>query len=218
MHQNHFHSYITNRFSSTTIPSNTRSLQNINFWGRLWDRFFRGHTHYYNIYVHADPSTEVQIPSSSAFESSLIPRRKTERASPTLIDVERHLLARAILDDPLNLNFASAFYPYPFIPLLLPLAFGGQFVKIFYPQSRHRSFIEILSDDPNLPEMYVARGENMMMLKVSFEEFQVGSQFFVLAKRHAVVVLSYKKLWRKFRLKCLNLRPLQNLNFWGHFL
>ncbi|CAN1789661.1 hypothetical protein LINPERHAP1_LOCUS18559 [Linum perenne] len=85
-------------------------------------------------------------------------------------------------------------YPYPFIPLLLPFAFGGKFVKSFYPQSRHQSFIEILSDDPYLLERYVTRGENMMMMEVPFEEFQVGSQFFVLAKQHVVVVLSDKKL------------------------
>ncbi|CAN1147133.1 Glycosyltransferase BC10, partial [Linum perenne] len=156
----------------------------------LWDHFFCGHSHYYNFYVHADPSTEVQIPSDSAFESSLIPSRKTERASPTLIDVESHLLARAILDDPLNLYFSLVSQhciPIHSFPFFYHSPLGGN-------SSRHQSFIEILSDDLNLPERYVARGENMMMLEVPFEEFQVGSQFFVLAKQHVVVVLSDKKL------------------------
>ncbi|CAL1391100.1 unnamed protein product [Linum trigynum] len=50
-----------------------------------------------------------------------------------------------------------------------------------------------------------ARGENAMMPEVPFDKFRVGSQFFVLAKRHALLVLSDRKLWRKFRLQCLNL-------------
>ncbi|CAN1132554.1 hypothetical protein LINPERHAP1_LOCUS30165 [Linum perenne] len=69
---------------------------------------FRGHSRYYNVYVHVDPSTEIQIPSSGAFVSSLIPRKKIERTSPTLIAAEQRLLARAILDDSVNLYFAGS--------------------------------------------------------------------------------------------------------------
>ncbi|KAF2318183.1 hypothetical protein GH714_002340 [Hevea brasiliensis] len=81
----------------------------------------------------------------------------------------------------------------------------SNFRAAFAAQSRHKSFIEILSEDPNLQDRYNARGENAMLPEVPFEKFKVGSQFFVLAKRHAVLLLKDKKLWRKFKLPCLNL-------------
>jgi hypothetical protein len=77
-------------------------------------------------------------------------------------------------------------------------------LKTFTTQSRHQSFIEILSEDPNLPDRYNARGENIMLPEIPYEKFRVGSQFFVLAKRHALLVLKDRKLWRKFKLPCLN--------------
>ncbi|CAN1174429.1 Glycosyltransferase BC10 [Linum perenne] len=213
-HHHHHHRRSNLRISRLATKNPTPKIaflfltnSNLTF-APLWDRFFRGHSRYYNVYVHADPSTEVQIPNGGAFESSLIPSRKTERASPTLIAAERRLLARAILDDPLNLYFALVSQhcvPIHSFPFFYRSLLGANSLRAFTSQSRHRSFIEILSDDPNLPDRYVARGENVMMPEVPFEEFRVGSQFFVLAKRHAVVVLSDKKLWRKFRLKCLNL-------------
>lgn len=44
--------------------------------------------------------------------------------------------------------------------------------NLLYP-----SYIEILSEDPNLYERYNARGENVMLPEVPFEDFRVGSQF-----------------------------------------
>ncbi|CAI0442360.1 unnamed protein product [Linum tenue] len=173
----------------------------------LWDRFLRGHAHLYNIYVHSDPFSAVQI-FPPPFESHLIPSKKTERASPSLIAAERRLLARAILDDPFNLYFAlisQHCVPLHSFPFLYRSLLGENPLRAFTSQPRHRSFIEILSDDPNLPERYAARGDGVMLPEVPFEEFRVGSQFFVLAKRHALLVLADRKLWRKFRLKCLNL-------------
>lgn len=69
----------------------------------------------------------------------------------------------------------------------------------------YRSFIEILSEDPNLYERNNARGENVMLPEVPFEDFRVGSQFFILNRKHAKVVVRDYKLWKKFRIPCLNL-------------
>ncbi|CAN1143518.1 Glycosyltransferase BC10, partial [Linum perenne] len=94
----------------------------------LWDRIFCGHSCYYNVYVHADPSTKVQIPSGSDFKSSLISSKKTKRTSPTLIAAEQRLLARAILNDPLNLYFALVSQhciPVHSFPLSYCLLVGG---------------------------------------------------------------------------------------------
>ncbi|VVB05418.1 unnamed protein product [Arabis nemorensis] len=43
-----------------------------------------------------------------------------------------------------------------------------------------------------------------MLPEIRYEDFRVGSQFFVLAKRHALVVIKERKLWRKFRLPCVD--------------
>lgn len=41
-----------------------------------------------------------------------------------------------------------------------------------------------------------------MLPEVPFESFRVGSQFFVLARRHARLVVRDTRLWKKFRLPC----------------
>lgn len=41
-----------------------------------------------------------------------------------------------------------------------------------------------------------------MMPEVSFGQFRVGSQFFALTRKHAVVVVKDRDLWRKFKLPC----------------
>ncbi|GFP88841.1 hypothetical protein PHJA_001027800 [Phtheirospermum japonicum] len=44
-----------------------------------------------------------------------------------------------------------------------------------------------------------------MLPEVPFSRFRIGSQFFVLTRQHALVVIRDRRLWRKFRLPCLNL-------------
>ncbi|OAY81442.1 hypothetical protein ACMD2_01815 [Ananas comosus] len=56
---------------------------------------------------------------------------------------------------------------------------------------------------PGLWDRYVARGDAVMLPEVPFHRFRVGSQFFVLARRHAVLVVRDRRLWKKFRLPCL---------------
>ncbi|KAL0299103.1 UNVERIFIED_CONTAM: hypothetical protein Sradi_6570100 [Sesamum radiatum] len=68
----------------------------------------------------------------------------------------------------------------------------------------HRSFIEILSDEPQLWDRYNARGKNVMLPEVPFDRFRIGSQFFVLTRQHALVVIRDRRLWRKFKLPCFN--------------
>ncbi|KAJ4890123.1 hypothetical protein Rs2_29871 [Raphanus sativus] len=163
----------------------------------LWERFFKGHQHLYNAYIHADPSSPIS-PISSSINAKLIPAKKTARASPSLISAERRLIARAILDDPNNLYFALVsqhcvpLHSFPYI--------HNHLFSSDHPQ---RSFVEILSDEPFLPRRYAARGVNAMMPEIPYRDFRVGSQFFVMAKRHALVVIRERKLWRKFRLPCV---------------
>ncbi|KAA8539080.1 hypothetical protein F0562_025772 [Nyssa sinensis] len=175
----------------------------------LWERFFDGNQQLYNIYIHADPSAK-STPPGGVFENRFIAAKKTERASPTLISAERRLLATALLDDPLNFYFALI--SQHCIPLH---SFRYVYHSLFAPPSstestrnptqfRFRSFIEILSDEPQLWDRYTARGKNVMLPEVPFEQFRVGSQFFILTRPHALMVIKDRRLWRKFRLPCLN--------------
>ena len=180
----------------------------------LWEKFFHGNRHLYNIYVHADPSVKI-TPPGGVFQGRFITHaKKTERASPALISAARRLLATALLDDPLNSYFAllsqhcvplhSFRFVYKFLfrntlrltPLKETLSSS--------PVPTYQSFIEILSDEPTLVDRYNARGEDVMLPEVPFERFRVGSQFFTLTRKHALLVLRDSKLWRKFRLPCLN--------------
>ncbi|KAL1199830.1 Glycosyltransferase BC10 [Cardamine amara subsp. amara] len=165
----------------------------------LWESFFQGHEDLYNVYIHADPTSTVSPLIDSSINAKFIPARKTARASPTLISAERRLLASAILDDPNNLYFALV--SQHCIPLH---SFSYIHNHLFSSSSDQQSFIEILSDEPFLPKRYNARGDNAMLPEIRYEDFRVGSQFFVLAKRHALMVIKERKLWRKFRLPCFD--------------
>lgn len=48
----------------------------------------------------------------------------------------------------------------------------------------------------------MARGKYAMMPEVPFEKFRAGSQFFVLTRRHALMVIEDRRLWNKFKLPC----------------
>ncbi|XP_051143121.1 glycosyltransferase BC10-like [Andrographis paniculata] len=170
----------------------------------LWERFFSNATpNHYNVYVHADPSVRIP-PLDGVFRGKIIPSRRTQRSSPTLISAARRLLATAMLDDPANAYFAlisqhciplhSFSYFHNFLFDLSKLARGLELP----------SYIEILDSEPTLPDRYNARGENVMVPEVQFNEFRVGSQFFVLTRKHALMVIKDRKLWRKFKLPCLN--------------
>ncbi|KAL6499712.1 hypothetical protein OROGR_027622 [Orobanche gracilis] len=170
----------------------------------LWERFFANVSlKHYNIYVHADPFVKMPEPEG-VFRDKVIPSKRTQRSSPTLISAARRLLATAMLDDPANTYFAlisqtciplhSFNYVYNFLFDLGRLSRDLEF----------SSYIEILDNEPTLWDRYNARGRNVMVPEVHFDEFRVGSQFFVLTRKHALMVIKDRKLWRKFKLICLN--------------
>ncbi|XP_051120640.1 glycosyltransferase BC10-like [Andrographis paniculata] len=170
----------------------------------LWERFFANTTlKHYNIYIHADPSVRVP-PFAGVFNGKLIPSKRTQRSSPTLISASRRLLATAMLDDPANAYFALI------SPTCIPIHSFNYFYNFLFDLGRlsknldFPSYIEILDNEPTLWDRYNARGDNVMIPEVQFNEFRVGSQFFVLTRKHALMVIKDRKLWRKFKLPCLN--------------
>ncbi|KAE9462020.1 hypothetical protein C3L33_06050, partial [Rhododendron williamsianum] len=168
----------------------------------LWQIFFSNASspHLYNIYVHADPT--VSVPIQPPFTANhFIPSKRTERSSPTLISAARRLLANALLDDRHNTFFALISQH------CIPLHSFAYIRKTLFHRSidhlDYRSFIEIESNETFMSNRYNARGEGVMLPEVPFDRFKMGSQFFVLTRRHAVAVVRDRRLWRKFRLPCI---------------
>ncbi|CAD6221141.1 unnamed protein product [Miscanthus lutarioriparius] len=174
----------------------------------LWERFFAGHESRLSVYVHADPAARLLLPPTPSFRGRFVAAKPTRRADASLIAAARRLLAAALLDDPANAYFAllsqhcvplhsfprlyAALFPPP--PPSPPSA----------PHGRPRSYIEVLTGEPQMPSRYAARGgEDAMLPEVPYERFRIGSQFFTLARRHAVLVVRERRLWRKFRTPCL---------------
>ncbi|GAA0174752.1 transferase [Lithospermum erythrorhizon] len=184
---------------------------NIHF-APLWEKFFQNKSTLYNIYIHADPTVKIKNPGG-VFKGRFIAAKGTERGSPTLIAATRRLLAAALLDDPLNMFFALISqhcipvhsFDYMYHSLFYkPISGSTRFRPANSNRFPYKSFIEILSGEPGMHERYLSRGENVMLPEVPFDQFRVGSQFFVLTREHALLVINDRRLWRKFRLPCLD--------------
>ncbi|CAN0860584.1 Glycosyltransferase BC10, partial [Linum grandiflorum] len=87
-------------------------------------------------------------------------------------------------------------HPSPFVPVRLPPS--RQVHDPPLVQELHRGRVE----GARLWKRYNARGRFTMMPEVPFDQFRVGSQFFVLTRRHALMVVKDHRLWKKFRLPC----------------
>uniref|UniRef100_A0A0E0MPP5 Uncharacterized protein n=1 Tax=Oryza punctata TaxID=4537 RepID=A0A0E0MPP5_ORYPU len=171
----------------------------------LWEKYFAGNHHLLNLYIHADPNAAVNLPSTASFRGHVIRGSKaTARASATLISAARRLLATALLDDPSNHFFALL--SQSCIPLHPFPTFYRTLLSDNNGRRRRRSFIEILDNEPTLHDRYYARGDDVMLPEVPYDSFRVGSQFFVLVRRHAVMVVRDRRLWNKFKLPCLTKR------------
>ncbi|KAK1287022.1 hypothetical protein QJS10_CPB19g01310 [Acorus calamus] len=176
----------------------------------LWDRFFAGHDNLFNLYVHTDPTKPVPPPGGVFTAARFLARNKrTARASATLISAARRLLAAALIDDPSNAYFAllsQHCIPLHSFRFVYHSLFASDPYNSSFPRNRHlryKSFIEILDGEPGLHDRYIARGDDVMMPEVPFSSFRVGSQFFVLTRRHALLVVRERRLWKKFRMPCL---------------
>lgn len=161
----------------------------------LWEAYFnRTPKGLYNIYVHADPTFLYDPPFSGVFARRVINSQPTERLSPTLISAARRLLAHALLDDSANAMFALL------SPSCVPIR---SFNFTYQALSRSKkSFIEILENEVGTYDRWAARGPDAMLPEVRLEDFRIGSQFWVLTRRHARLVVRDRRLWSKFSLPC----------------
>ncbi|KAL4588499.1 hypothetical protein LXL04_001390 [Taraxacum kok-saghyz] len=163
----------------------------------LWELYFnRTRTkHLYNIYIHADPNLRYDQIFQGVFSNRTIPSKPTRRNTPTLAAAHRRLLARALLHDPSNYMFALL------SPSCIPLhSFDFTYETLM---NSKKSFIEILENEVGAWGRWAARGETVMLPEVEFQRFRIGSQFSVLTRHHARVVVGDTRLWSKFKLPCL---------------
>lgn len=182
----------------------------------LWNLFFQTTpSKLFNVYVHYDPRVNLtRLRTSNSYNPifKFVPSKKTYRASPTLISATRRLLASAILDDASNAYFIvlsqyciplhSFDYIYKSLFLSPTFDLTDSESTQFGVRLKYKSFIEIINNGPRLWKRYTARGRYAMMPEVPFEKFRVGSQFFTLTRKHALVVVKDRTLWRKFKVPC----------------
>lgn len=163
----------------------------------LWELYFNQTSkNLYNIYIHADPTSHYNAPFRGVFYNRTIPSKPTQRHSPTLIAAHRRLLAHALLDDPANYMFALV------SSSCIPIHSFSFTYK--YLISSRKSFIEILKNEKGSYGRWVARGEDAMLPEVPLESFRIGSQFSVLTRKHARIVVSDTRIWSKFNKACVN--------------
>ena len=161
----------------------------------LWEVYFNGtDKRLYNIYVHADPNFQYEPPFSGVFSGRIIPSKPSFRFTPTLISAARRLLAHALLHDPGNYMFAIL------SPSCIPIhSFGFTYKSLMKSK---KSFIEILKNEPGTYDRWAARGQDAMLPDVRLEDFRIGSQFWVLTRGHARLVVDDERIWAKFNQPC----------------
>ncbi|KAF5743325.1 hypothetical protein HS088_TW09G01392 [Tripterygium wilfordii] len=164
----------------------------------LWELYFNQTPKtLFNVYVHADPSKNYTPPFTGVFAHRLVPSKPSKRFTPTLASAARRLLAHALLDDPSNAMFALL------SPSCIPIhSFNFTYRTLMKSK---KSFIEILKNETNAYGRWAARGDDTMLPEVTLEEFRIGSQFWVLTRKHARIVLGDKRIWRKFNQPCLDI-------------
>ncbi|WCJ30299.1 Core-2/I-branching beta-1 6-N-acetylglucosaminyltransferase family protein [Euphorbia peplus] len=162
----------------------------------VWELYFnKTSSRLFNIYIHADPNHTYAPPFSGVFAHRVIPSKPAQRFTPTLAAAARRLLAHALLDDRANAMFALL------SPSCIPLhSFNYTYRAL--TRSR-RSFIEILKDEEWAYDRWAARGEDSMLPEVKLEDFRIGSQFWVLTRKHARLVVSDRRIWAKFNQTCV---------------
>lgn len=193
---------LASRVNPNQPPGSTRKLAFMYLttsplpFAPLWEMYFNGSSKdLYNVYVHADPTREYDPPFSGVFKNRIIHSKPSMRHTPTLTAAARRLIAHALLHDPLNYMFALI------SPSCVPIRSFDFTYKTLV--SSRKSFIEILKDEPWKYERWAARGEDAMLPEVRLEEFRIGSQFWVLKRRHARMVARDRRIWLKFNQTCV---------------
>ncbi|WOL03982.1 hypothetical protein Cni_G12703 [Canna indica] len=156
----------------------------------LWERFFKGHTGLFSIYIHASPEFNVEPPEDSVFFKRRIPSKPVQWGRWSILDAERRLLANALLD-PSNQRFVLL--SESCIPL-----FGFPTVYAYLLDST-LSFVSSF-DDPRRAGR--GRYNRLMHPTVALADWRKGPQWFELHRRLAAAIVADRRYYPLFREHC----------------
>ncbi|KAL9262906.1 Glycosyltransferase BC10-like protein [Drosera capensis] len=156
----------------------------------LWERFFKGHDGLYTIYVHADPSSDVQEPESGVFAGQRIPSKEVEWGSFNMVEAELRLLANALLDmsNQWFVLLSESCIPLHSFPVIYTHLINST-----------RSHIEVY-DQPTR----VARGryKHQMNPNITIKQWRKGSQWFEMDRNLAIDIISERDYFTLFKKSC----------------
>ncbi|CAI5515426.1 unnamed protein product [Closterium sp. Naga37s-1] len=145
----------------------------------LWEKFFYGHEGRYAVYVHASqPNFTFPSNFSPAFVDRQIPGGKVEWGRMSVVAAERRLLAYAVTD---KRNEYFVLVSESCIPL-----WSFDYIHD-YISSTHISFVEAHRDP--FDEAFGRYLPDIHMPAIRQKDFLKGSQWFVLQRRHAELVV-----------------------------
>ncbi|XP_024529300.1 uncharacterized protein LOC9650106 [Selaginella moellendorffii] len=157
----------------------------------VWDLFFKGaQEHLYSIYIHARPGF---VYDATNTESSFFWNRQinnsvmVEWGEASMIDAERILLHRALQD-------ASLSHFVLLSDSCIPLYSFNYIYK--YITSSPKSFVDSFIESKN------TRYNFRMFPTVTHEKWRKGSQWFMLLRKHAEIVVGDSRILLKFYEHC----------------
>ncbi|PKA50421.1 hypothetical protein AXF42_Ash013510 [Apostasia shenzhenica] len=156
----------------------------------LWEKFYKGYSGLYSIYIHTLPSYKATFSTESVFYGRQIPSKVSEWGQMSMCDAERRLLANALLDIS---NEWFVLLSESCIPL-------HNFSIVYEYLSRSRySFIGSIDD----PGPYGRGRYDLRMLpEVRIEQWRKGSQWFEVNRKHAISIVKDKTYYPKFEKFC----------------
>ncbi|KAL2632269.1 hypothetical protein R1flu_016955 [Riccia fluitans] len=157
---------------------------------KLWEKYFKGHTDLFSIYVHAPPGYQLEVPYSSNFYGRQIPGQEARWGEMSIIDAERRLLANALFDFS---NERFLLVSESCIPVRNFTTFYN------YVIGNKASFVGAF-DDPG--PFGRGRYSPEMGPEVKIEQWRKGAQWFEVSRKHAVFIVSDTKYYPKFRDFC----------------
>ncbi|XP_021665587.2 uncharacterized protein LOC110654034 isoform X3 [Hevea brasiliensis] len=98
-------------------------------------------------------------------------------------------------------------YQPPFSGVFAHRVIHSKLTQRFTPtltSAARRLLAHALLDDPS-NSIWSARGEEAMLPEVKLEDFRIGSQFWVLTRKHARLVVGDQRIWAKFNRTCVRM-------------
>ncbi|XP_019455022.1 PREDICTED: uncharacterized protein LOC109356140 [Lupinus angustifolius] len=156
----------------------------------LWEKFFKGHKGFYNIYLHQHPSFNETLPQDSVFYGRKIPSQPVYWGTSSMIDAERRLLGNALMD---SSNQYFVLLSESCIPL-----FGFKTIYDYLINST----LSFLSSYDDKRKAGRGRYNSTMSPTINITNWRKGSQWFELHRDLAMQIVSDTKYYNIFQQHC----------------